>query len=409
MTMQHNVDNQLMSLGSYSPIEWLLNAGHLHYGDYEAWRMGEIDILEKHIHFPTKDLISNLEQAEKFCSKLGLIGEAQDYRGWDQSNANKELTLSQSPSLNTLLNKQWIRQEDTPQMDLFMDNPSVVTENTLIDALASRQWDTANKLVDKLYQQDANHAQLHGYEDLVSFGHHMEEPIDTETHYQLDAIDEERIGLEQEIVPLARQLLQQKSRDYLAPAWQRIAQSLEGRPYNIAYPQSHASYAWEQMQNWQQVKLSILADPSYIHHGELLYRLSIAYYFLRERELSLITLIQLIDLKANHADSELDDSLENFLNQYPDANFRASWQRFMDLEEEQPFIVFPGWILLNETGLVHHIAASQIESIKNSSFHATYQLLLAKQNNNENAELEARKALKDINALLLTLYLRQGE
>ena len=286
MTMQHNVDNQLMSLGSYSPIEWLLEAGHLQYSDYEAWRMGEIDNLEKNIDSPTKELIKNLEQAERFCAKLGLIGETQDYRGWNQDNSFKELTLSQSPTLTSLLNKQWVRQDDAPQMDLFMDNPSVVTENKLIEALASRQWDDADKLVDQLYQQDANHAQLHGYEDLVSFGHHTETSIGAEPQNQLETIDEERIGLEQEIVPLARQLLQQKSRDYLAPAWQRIAQSLEGQPYNIAYPQSHASYAWEQMQNWKEVKSSILSDDSYIHHGELLFRLSLAYHFLKERELS---------------------------------------------------------------------------------------------------------------------------
>ncbi len=406
MTMQHNVDNQLMSLGSYSPIEWLLEAGHLQYSDYEAWRMGEIDNLEKHIDSPTKELIKNLEQAERFCAKLGLIGETQDYRGWKQDNAFKELTLSQSPTLTKLLSKQWVRQDDIPQMDLFMDNPSVVTENKLIEALASRQWDDADKLVDQLYQQDANHAQLHGYEDLVSFGHHTEAPIDAEPQNQLETIDEERIGLEQEIIPLARQLLQQKSRDYLAPAWQRIAQSLEGQPYNIAYPQSHASYAWEQMQNWKAVKHSILSDDSYIHHGELLFRLSLAYHFLKEREQSVITLIQLIDLKANHADSELDDSLENFLNLYPDANFIASWQRFMDLEEEQPFIVFPGWILLNEVGLIHHIEPAQIKPIKNPSFHAAYELLVAKRDNNETEELEARKALKNINVLLLTLYLQ---
>ena len=406
MTMQHNVDNQLMSLGSYSPIEWLLEAGHLQYSDYEAWRMGEIDNLEKHIDSPTKELINNLEQAERFCAKLGLIGETQDYRGWNQDNSFKELTLSQSPTLTKLLSKQWVRQDDIPQMDLFMDNPSVVTENKLIEALASRQWDNADKLVDQLYQQDANHAQLHGYEDLASFGHHTEAPIDAEPQNHLETIDEERIGLEQEIIPLARQLLQQKSRDYLAPAWQRIAQSLEGQPYNIAYPQSHASYAWEQMQNWKAVKHSILSDDSYIHHGELLFRLSLAYHFLKERELSIITLIQLIDLKANHADSELDDSLENFLNLYPDTNFIASWQRFMDLEEEQPFIVFPGWILLNEVGLMHHIEPTQIKPIKNPSFHAVYELLLANQNKSDIEELEARKSLKNINELLLSLYLK---
>lgn len=403
MTMQHDVDNQLMSLGSYSPIEWLLDAGHLQYGDYEAWRMGEFDILEKHIHLPTKELVSHLEKAERFCHKLGLVGETQPFSGWNQSNADKELTLSQSPSITGLLQKQWTRQDDAPQMDLFMDNPSVVTENILVEALANRQWDTAQKYVNKLYQQDPNHAQLHGYEDLVAFGLHTDDPV--EDH--LDIIDEERQGLEQEIIPLARQLLQQKSRDYLAPAWQRIAQSLEGHPFNVAYPQSHASYAWEQMQNWQQVQHSVLCDESYTHHGELLFRLCLAYYYQRNREQSLIALIQLIDLKANHADSELDDTLENFLNRYPDAHFKTVWQRFMDLEEEQPFSIFPGWLLLNEPGLVHHMEASQSSRIHNASFFAAHNLLQAKQAKDSDRELSARKTLNDISPLLLTLYLKK--
>ncbi|MBV1919454.1 MAG: hypothetical protein KUG73_02130, partial [Pseudomonadales bacterium] len=66
----------------------------------------------------------------------------------------------------------------------------------------------------------------------------------------------------------------------------------------------------------------------------------------------------------------------------------------------------PGWILLNEAGLIHHIEPEQIKPIKNPSFHAAYELLLAKQNNNETKELEARKVLKDINSLLLTVYLK---
>ncbi|OUS30473.1 hypothetical protein A9Q99_05820 [Gammaproteobacteria bacterium 45_16_T64] len=404
MTMQHDVDNQLMSLGSYSPIEWLLDAGHLQYGDYEAWRMGEFDILEKHIHLPKKELVSNLEKAERFCHKLGLVGEVQPFSGWDQSNTSKDLVISQSPALTALLQKQWTRQEDAPQMDLFMDNPSVVTENILVEALANRHWETAQKYVNKLYQQDPNHAQLHGYEDLVAFGLHTDDPV--EDH--IDIIDEERTGLEQEIVPLARQLLQQKSRDYLAPAWQRIAQSLEGHPYNVAYPQSHASYAWEQMQSWQQVQHSIIGDESYTHHGELLFRLCLAYYYQRNREQSLIALIQLIDLKASHADSELDDTLENFLNRYPDDNFKSVWQRFMDLEDEQPFSIFPGWLLLNEPGLLHHIESSQADSIKNASFYAALQLLQAKQAKDSDRELSARKALNDINPLLLTLYLKKN-
>ena len=45
--LQAQVDAQLMEQGAFAPLDLLFNSGRLMYGDYEAWRRGEIELLDE--------------------------------------------------------------------------------------------------------------------------------------------------------------------------------------------------------------------------------------------------------------------------------------------------------------------------------------------------------------------------
>src|SRR5690606_13149937 len=109
-------------------------------------------------------------------------------------------------------------------------------------------------------------------ETLVLYGKHVApgEAIDAV------ALADELAGLEADIAPLALDLLGGKARDYLAPAWQRLARSLTQDVAAGLSSLPHASYAWAQIPDWSKVQESIVATPSYEGRAELLQRLSLA-------------------------------------------------------------------------------------------------------------------------------------
>lgn len=397
MDIRTAIDSQLMELGCFSPIEWLLNSGHLHYEAYEQWRQGDVGYLEDIVSLPHEQLAEQLQEVEVFSGQLGLTNEPQDYFCWQREGASQQLSLCREPQLSALLSKRWFRQQqDAPQMDLFMDNPAVVTENRLIDSLGDRQWNEAQRCLDLLYQQSPGHLHLGHYEGLVAYGLHTLEPIETD----LAAIEEELTGLESEILPLAKQLLRQKARDYLAPAWQRVAEAMESLPADSGPSALHASYAWEKLQNWPRVKSSILDKQSADTDPQLKVRLATAYCYLQQREQALLCWCHLFHLDEDFAATQIE--------KFPDRQLINSWQLYADLEAEPPLSHFPAWLLLQERGLLHHIDSGWLHKLNDPIFKTVLNLLKARHQDNTAEEMGWRKELQLLSPLHLRAYLQMS-
>ena len=60
---------------------------------------------------------------------VGLKREPQDFYGWDESGGR--LQASDRRERHEALSYHWLRPDDLPQQDLFMDNTAVVAENRL--------------------------------------------------------------------------------------------------------------------------------------------------------------------------------------------------------------------------------------------------------------------------------------
>ena len=388
------VNDQLMNHGCYSPFEWLLDQGHLPYHHYESWRMGELVDLDEKILLPQIELINALQYAETSAQKLGLIAEPKPQFNWNTTDTDKPLKVSQSATLNRLLSTHWTRQqEESGQFDLFMDNPALVAENNLISALVNRQWQQAENHLNQLYQHAANHPHLGEFEDLVAYGLHTDNRLIPGT------IDEERQGLEQEITPLARKVLKQASRDYLASGWQRIALALADQHNNNESSAMHESYAWEKMQNWEKVKQSILEQTNYQQNTELLYRLACAVHFNKDRVQGLLTLCLASAKDIDYVGLQLDKP--------SDSPFAPIWNDFWDLEEELDAPEFPAWLLLSEPGLAHHIDDEFICAVNQPAFEAIYSLLKAKSQGETAKDLDSRKKLQATSPVLLDIYLQK--
>ncbi|MEN8215198.1 MAG: hypothetical protein ABFS56_02245 [Pseudomonadota bacterium] len=370
------IEKQIMELGCYSPIEWLLQSGYLQYVDYERWRMGELSYLEDSILCAKDKLFSQLNKGEHFATQFNLVIQTQPLTSWQSASA-MSLKISREPKLSCLLARIWLRQNDVPQMDLFMDNPSVVTENKLINALNNRDLAKAQSLLALLVQQAPNHAELGNYDALIAYAQHVQEPL------AADSIRDELELLETRILPVAQRLLRQTTRDYVAPAWRRLAKALSDSACDL-----HASYAWQQMQNWGEVKDSIINTANYQQQPVLLARLAEAFWYLQQWDQCLLCWCDLFGLDAKFSAEEIEHQA--------DARLLFMWDNFkaQNLSDED----FPAWLLLHEPGLIHHIENASLPLLE-----VVVHLLRARLQGDD--EMEWRRQLQKLNPVLLRVFL----
>jgi hypothetical protein len=373
------IEKQIMELGCYSPIEWLLQSGYLQYVDYERWRMGELLYLEDSILCPKDKLLSQLNKGERFATQFNLVIQTQPLTSWQSASA-MSLKISRDPKLSRLLARIWLRQNDVPQMDLFMDNPSVVTENKLINALNNRELAKAQSLLAQLVQQAPNHPQLSDYDSLIAYAQHIQEPL------AADSIRDELEHLKTTILPVAQKLLRQTTLDYVAPAWRRLAKALTDSADSSS--DLHASYAWQQMQNWGEVKNSIINTPNYQQQPVLLARLAEAFWYLQQWDQCLLCWCHLFGLDAKFSAEKIEHQA--------DARLLLMWHDFKD--QELPDEDFPAWLLLHEPGLIHHI-----DNADQPLLEVIVHLLRAQLQGDD--EMEWRRQLQKLNPALLRVFL----
>ena len=371
-------------------LDWLLAENIIAYGDYEDWRYSKLSTLDQQIKLDSAELDQLFQDTENYAKSLGLSNELQDYYSWN-SETLQALSAAGKKDKHRQLTQHWLRAQDLPQLDLFMDNSAVIAENLLIDALAGRQWTLAKQQLAQLSALNPNHQQLGHYQDILNYGEHMQAmpQIDAE------AIAAEFYGLQREVTPLAREILRASARDYLAFAWRRLADNLAGSRFDPAHPQIHRSYALWQIPDWQAIEQLLVDDPQLYQYPQLLETLSASYNM---QSKSAAALLLWCSLAEKHIDY-FEDVIENESNK--DQPIYRLWDSFGELSDALPNSFFPAFVLLQQPGLTHHKeACGQLESRASQGMIHLLQCRLANEN-----EISAREQLQAVSPALLRLYL----
>lgn len=387
------IEQQLQHKGAFSPVGWLLDCGLLPYRAYEQWRNGELDTLEEAVDCRHEELLALLQNAQRQARALKLTGEPQTYHDWRPERAGRELALSRHSALRELLALRWLRPQDLPQLDLFMDSGAASAENGLIHCLAGRRWDEAEAAYHQLCEVAPGNARLGAYETLVLYGKH----IGANPGIDAGALADELAGLEEDIAPPARELLGEQARDYLAPAWQRLARALPTRHFDPQQPARHASHAWAQIPDWPQVIDSIEAVADFHRHFPLLRRLAEALHRCRQQEAALLLWGYLFELSPEAAEREIETQ--------PIDRLRRHWHSFADSDGVQS-MHFPAFMLLREPGLLYHLEQARHPVPGGEAFEAARRLLQARAQGAD--EMAERRTLQVISPELLRVYLQRN-
>jgi hypothetical protein len=352
--LQAQVDAQLMEQGAFAPLDLLFNSGRLMYGDYEAWRRREIDLLDEVLMGDPARILAQAQQAAEYARSIGLVEQAQEFHAWTEggaSAAGKPLRGSADPQLQRLIASRYVPAQKAPQMDLFFDNPVVALTNGIARALAARNRSESQRQLDRLYVQAPNHPDLASFDQLLGAldgaGRDVDDPA-------------ARMTLLLGIEPAARRLLGTDSRDFLAPLWRHLADALAGRSFSAAAPRLHRSFASSQAQDWAGVSESVLGEPHWWLQPQLCLRLADS-SFRRRRRIEGLT-------AWCHLCWRNPELVAEGLEKLRQPDLSSLWQRFLEAEEEAletapgpsgPALSpadFPAWLLLQEPGLARQLS-----------------------------------------------------
>ena len=276
MDAQSAVQQLLLERGAYSPLELLLATGLVAYGDYLAWRRGEIGRLDEALEdgLAVRGL---LESAQAFAVQLGLDAELVAYEGWE-ANAGLDLLASSDRGLNALLRTHYHRVpvEGEGQLDLFLDSRATAALNDLQSALLRRNPDDASEALDRLVEISPNQAYGPLARLLIEA---LRTPLPTDHEQALEHLKR----MKADWVPAASELLARRAQDFLRPLWQGIASGLDPSRFETEDSERHVSWIHRQCLDWKNVKASILAVSNHKTVPEFLERLAEAEWWLRNR------------------------------------------------------------------------------------------------------------------------------
>ncbi len=390
--LQAQVDALLLEQGAFTPLEFLFATGRLRPADYAAWRRREIRVLDEALMGSRESIRAELEQSAAHARALGLQEEHQELGVPAPGAVGAAPPLSDDPRLAALLACRYVPAQSGPQMDLFFHNPVVALTTGLAAALADGTAPEAARLLDALYAKEPNHPDLAAFDRLLESLERMHRPV-------RDA--GELLEFITAITPSAHRLLGARARELLRPQWRRLAEAVRAQPYSPQEPQLHASYAWTQAQDWDEVRASVLSEPEWWRHAALGVRLVLSSLRQRHRTEGLAAWFQL----CWQAPREADVAIEMLRN----SQLHALWQRFLEADiETLNTDDFPAWLLLHEPALARHLPVDLPlgSSPAENHYRLVHRWLAARAAGVEAEDLALRKQLKALQPALFACLLR---
>ena len=281
------------------------------------------------------------------------------------------------------------------QLDLFHDSPRTIALNMLREAILARNAPGAGIALERLLTLDPGHEMASDAGTLIAV---LETPAPEGPDDGIEWLD----ALEREWRPAAVRLLGTgDGRDFLAPLWRCIAEALGSRPFDPVHPERHASWAYRQGRDWENLKRSVLGVPEHETTPVLLTRLAEAEYRLGDRTRAIEHWFALCWRAPAVLRGLVDDP------DFPDADVAAAWNAAQD-QDVEPVLSpewFPAWMLLQEPPLAARLAPSGKNDGPRRAFDLVYDLLT---NHVSDAHgIVLRRELKALHSALLTAYLNR--
>ena len=389
------LENSLSQHSRFCLLDWCLELGILSYSDYESWRRGNIETLDKCLALDKQQLSALLKSLEQHTAALLLVSEDKIYHRFGETS-DRALKASRKSKLHSALTKRWLRPQNLIQPDLFMDNSLTIVENTLCECIGSLQFDLAEQKLQKLGDLNSSHMHLGSYQDLLNYARHIQTLSETplvDSIANKQRIESEIDALEQEVVPLANELLASASRDYLAYAFRCLSEVIAAFSFCGQYPRAHASFVLSKIPDWSALANCLMREQSLYQRPQLLHRLAVC----REKQQHPNTLLIWCLL------AERDISYtETALDAHRSGEIHTLWEAFGDSNEARPNHYFAAYILTQKPSLLQFLDSDNHRLILPETQAMARVLRLYVDGEDER---DARQHLQQMSPTLLRMYM----
>lgn len=285
------------------------------------------------------------------------------------------------------------------QLDLFIDSRGVILANRAIDAILARDASDAARSIAELRAEAPDHPALLGLETLAAAL--LEWPQRVGDASQIIAV---AVRLEQEIAPVATQVLGLQAELLLAAFFRDLARTARGVSYEPTKAKAHRAWLCLRCGDWSEAEEAALAIPSANEIPDVLHWLAVARHRQRGLAASRPTLFALAWRQPRRLASvvaELDDQL--LTHDFQMFDRACEWE---SVEAAELSAWFPAWYLLEHPAARNDVAGA--ESLATPAAMAA-RLLMRIIELERQADWEAlialRKQLRLLNLDLFSLYM----
>ncbi|MCP3675235.1 MAG: hypothetical protein GY829_12290 [Gammaproteobacteria bacterium] len=392
-----SVDQYILEQSYFCFIDWFLVENILSFNDYSDWRVQKINYIDDCINLSEHQLINLLKKIDNYLTKLNFTAHNEIFYSW-QNDDLTQLCISSNTNFNQLLSAKWVRNKSIPQFDLFLDSTDELIRYDIVESIANQKYGKAkehlNKLVAMTLQQEKKPEIFTSYQQLIDYGKYIE----VQSIISREKIIFEIEKLEDIISPLAQNMMNIQSKEYLLYAWKWIARSSSKYPFDSNNPITHSSYTFLKLSDYKSAVNSITEVPNYKNNTILLYRLVMSYAALGQREKSMIHFCLLWELDNQFAISQLEKQtkFEPFLQ--PLVSLLLEFNGEFD---EKYLELFPAYVFSQQSYLVH--SKDLLKLLNNEKTLCMISLIRKKLEKGD--EYKLRKEIQSFHVRLLQIYL----
>ena len=231
------------------------------------------------------------------------------------------------------------------QLDLFVDGGDALLVHRVVTNLLARNFSAAMAGLAALRDEHPAHPDLPAL--LLLTESLRASPPSPANHATVAAVVDH---VDRALVPAAQRLLGREAVAFMEPLWRMLAATASSLNFDETYPRAHASWLYQQLDDWSAVRAAVDAEPDWAKRPLLRYRLGLARHHLGDVEAAIKLWLPLC---------WIDPALfARYAPTVPSAILREGWEAFEragsfgeSADPKHPATWFPPWLLVRHRRL----------------------------------------------------------